>query len=126
MSLFSGRSCNCKRSDALVDVTDDYQQFVGALENVEFGDWVKLMRCPACGQYWKVDEWDKYQTLYAFKLPDAGNWKSVDVSPLIKERIVKSRGGLQNSMCMRAGCKNRAVVGSAYCADHLFEIGWRK
>lgn len=118
--------CGCHKLDALIDVTNnDQQQFVRALENVEFGDWVKLMRCPVCGQYWKVDEWDKYQTLYAFKIPDAAIWKSVDVTPFVKERIIENRGGLQEGTCMAAGCGNRAVVGSAYCVDHLYEIGWR-
>lgn len=125
MSQLSHSPCKCQEHEALIDVTEGYQHFVGALENIEFGNWVKLMRCPVCGQYWKVDEWDKYQTLYAFKLQNESNWQSFDLTPQIKSSMIKKRGGLQHTNCMRASCKNRAVKGSAYCVDHLYEAGWR-
>lgn len=118
-------SCCCRQQETIVDVTKDYSGFVSKLGALEFGDWVKLMRCPECGQLWKVDEWDKYQTLYALKVPSNEGWKKIDSTPLIKERMVRNRGGLESSKCMWDQCSLNAVKGSAYCVNHLYDTGAR-
>lgn len=123
MSFFS--KCHCRKSEALVNITNDYAGFVGTLLSLEAADWVKLMECPTCKQLWRVDEWDKYQALYALKISDRMAWKEVDAIALIKEKMIKSRGGLAKAECMWQSCANKAVMGSAYCVDHLYETGAR-
>ena len=67
--------CGCNQQDTLVDITDGYPGFADKFNTVEFGNWVKLMQCPECRQLWKVDEWDKYQTLYALKVSRGDGWE---------------------------------------------------
>jgi hypothetical protein len=93
---------------------------------VAVGNWVRLHRCKACGQLWRIDEWDKYQTQFAAKVPSFEGWESFDTSKLQKDFLIQSRGGLTQSECSWAGCKNAQVKGVAYCADHLFETGARE
>ncbi|MDX2425669.1 MAG: hypothetical protein QNK15_05380 [Cycloclasticus sp.] len=83
------------------------------------------MRCPECGQYYKVDEWDKYQTCYAVKIPSQDNWESFDSESLIKDQMTVNRGGLTNDSCMWSGCNLKQVKGSAYCVNHLYSTGAR-
>lgn len=71
--------CRCDDSSALVDISQTYAEFVTGMLILETGDWVKLLRCSGCGQLWRTDEYDKYQTLYAFKLATREGWKSTDI-----------------------------------------------
>jgi hypothetical protein len=110
----------------LVDITNNHSAFQNTLNEVALGNWVKLMECPKCGQLWKVDEWDKYQVLYAVKVPAKEDWENFDSESLIKEKMVVNRGGLTESKCIWVGCKKIQVKGSAYCIDHLYKTGVRK
>lgn len=117
--------CNCGRRRDLVEIGQSYTDFVAGMRCLETGDWVKLLQCPECGQLWRTDEWDKYQTLYAFKLSSPEGWESTDMKPMIKERIVENHGGLDTSYCLAKNCKQRALKGRAYCVDHFYETGAR-
>jgi hypothetical protein len=73
-----------------------------------------------------VDEWDKYQTLYAIKVPSKDNWEKFDGTFLIKERMIQNRGGLEVDVkCIWENCGLNAVLGSTYCVDHLYDTGAR-
>lgn len=115
--------CNCNEQDILVDITDNHTDFKNQMETLAHGNWVLLMECPKCQQLWKVDEWDKYQTLYAIKISSQENWEEIDSRSLIEERIIKNRGGLVAEGCMIAECNNNQVKGSAFCAKHMYESG---
>ena len=123
MSFF--RKCQCKRTNEFVDITKDYPNFTKKLTPLDFEDWVKLMECGTCGQLWKVDEWDKYQTSYALKIEVRDGWKDLDMLPYIKAKMVENRGGLEKHNCIMQQCSQRAVKGSVYCVDHLYETGTR-
>jgi uncharacterized C2H2 Zn-finger protein len=92
---------------------------------LETGDWIKLLQCPACGQLWRTDEWDKYQTLYALKLNTPEGWKSVDMESPIKQRMMENHGGTDASTCLAQHCNRPALKGRAYCVDHFYETGAR-
>jgi hypothetical protein len=117
--------CSCHVQEDFVEIGHDYQTFVAGLECLEISNWVKLMQCPACGQYWRADEWDKYQTLYALKLDSPSNWQEVDVEPLIKERMLQNHGGLDATTCLAKDCKLHALNGRAYCVNHFYDTGAR-
>jgi len=117
--------CSCDDSSALVDISQTYTEFVAGMLILETGDWVKLLRCSGCGQLWRTDEYDKYQTLYAYKLATREGWKSTDMKPLIKERILESHGCLDTSQCLAKDCKQPGLKGRAYCIDHFYETGAR-
>ncbi len=55
--------CTCNGQDNLVDISQRYTAFVAGMRCLATGDWIKLLQCPGCGQFWRADEWDKYQTL---------------------------------------------------------------
>lgn len=118
-------NCTCSKQENLVDITRNHSAFKNGLEPVAVGNWVRLMRCSTCNQLWKVDEWDKYQELYAFKLQSAEGWEEYDSAALVKDKIIENRGGLEEAKCLMAGCSEKQVKGSAYCAHHLYETGAR-
>lgn len=123
--MLMGIMCNCQEQSNLVEITNNHPEFKSKLTKLETGNWVLLMICPDCKQLWKVDEWDKYQTCYAVKIPLRDNWEAFDNEPLIKEIMIKSHGGLTESKCLSAGCNLNQLNGSAYCVNHLYAGGTR-
>ena len=117
--------CNCKEQPALIDISNNHSEFKSKLSQLDVGDWVLLMQCPDCKQLYKVDEWDKYQTCYAVKIPVSEKWESFDSESVIKEKMIQNRGGLTNDPCMWAGCEFKQVKGSAFCVNHLYSGGTR-
>jgi len=117
--------CSCGDRSTLVEISRNYAEFVAGMRCLETGDWVKLLQCPACGQLWRTDEWDRYQALYACKLNSPAGWESTGIEALIKERIIENHGGLDTSSCLAKDCQQRALKGKAYCVDHLYETGAR-
>lgn len=117
--------CHCQQQVELVEISNQYSDFIARFTQVDLGNWVKLMECPRCGQLWKVDVYDKYQTVYAVKIPSKSDWEQFDSEARIKARMIENRGGLADKKCMWAKCKNRQVRGSAYCVDHLYASGAR-
>src|SRR5450830_1005187 len=107
--------CSCDNKPDLIEIGQNYTEFVSGMRHLEAGDWVKLLQCVACGQLWRTDEWDKYQTPYACKLVSREEWKSTDVESLIKESMVKNHGGLDTSLCLANNCQQYALKGRAYC-----------
>ena len=120
-----GTMCNCSEQPTLIDISNSHSDFKSKLNKLEVGNWVLVMQCPDCCQHYKVDEWDKYQTCYAVKIPSQDNWESFDRESLIKDQMVVNRGGLTNEPCMWTGCNLKQVKGSAYCANHLYSTGAR-
>jgi hypothetical protein len=118
--------CVCAKLPAAIYVEDEPPGFLASLVEVATGNWVKLCQCPRCQQLWRVDEWDKYQTQFAVKVPSRDDWQSFNAKPLQLERLVESRGGLSNEKCIWASCKNRAIRGVVYCPEHLYETGARR
>ena len=117
--------CNCEEQPTLIEISNNHSDLKSKLKQVDVGNWVLLMQCPSCKQLYKVDEWDKYQTCYAVKIPSSENWETFDSEPLIKNQMIQNRGGLTNDPCMLAGCNIKQVKGSAYCVDHLYSSGTR-
>ena len=117
--------CSCEEQPTLVDISNAHSDFTGKLKEIAVGNWVMLMQCPDCNQLWKVDAWDKLQSLYAVKIANDSEWENFDSEALIKERIIENRGGLTPLECMRSGCNQKQVKGSAFCINHLYETGTR-
>ncbi|MBG21926.1 MAG: metal-binding protein [Idiomarinaceae bacterium] len=117
--------CQCKESPELVDLSKEGKELVAEFSELDVGNWVYLMKCPTCGQLWRVDEWDKYQPQYAVKLPTSENWQAFEAIPLIKKKMVENRGGISEQLCMWRNCNEKQVNGSAFCVDHLYETGAR-
>lgn len=86
--------------------------------------WRLLLRCPSCGQLWKMDEYDKYQTQLAMKVSNAPDWDTDDTIER-KAYLLASRGGLGTDVCGWIDCPNTQLRGSAYCVDHLYATGAR-
>ena len=117
--------CLCQSETDLVEITNNYTDFIAKFVEVALGNWVKLMECPRCRQLWKVDVRDKYQTVYAVKIASKADWEHFDSKALIKARMIENRGGLADEKCMWAKCNNPQVKKSAYCVDHLYATGAR-
>ena len=117
--------CDCNKKTKIVNISSGYNDFIEHMDDIDFKDWLLLKQCRDCRQLWIVDEWDKYQSLYATKVQSEINWKESDRDSLIKEQIIINHGGLADDSCMWAGCKNRQVKGSAFCIEHMYEQGIR-
>jgi hypothetical protein len=114
-----GTMCNCLEQPDLVDISNNHSEFKSKLSKLEVGKWVLLMSCPDCEQLWKVDEWDKYQNCFAFKIHSREDWEAFDSEALVKELMVKKRGGLTDSECLSSGCSLNQVKGSLLCQSSL-------
>ena len=99
---------------------------IGRFDELESGDWVRLVHCRRCGQLWSVDEWDKYQTQFAVRIPQREGWQEFDTTPLRRQYLIQSRGGLTDERCIWQSCEQRRVRGVVYCADHLYQTGARE
>jgi hypothetical protein len=117
--------CSCDGKRDLVEIGHCYAEFVAGLHCLEIGNWVKLLQCLECGQFWRTDEWDKYQAQYALKLSSPTDWESVDMASLIKGRMIENHGGLDSPVCLAKDCQAHALKGRAYCIDHLYDTGAR-
>ena len=124
-SLQGSSMCRCAQSPDAIYWTGRPPDFEKTFAEEPAGNWVKLFRCTECGQYWSVDEWDKYQEQVAGKVADSSDWEAPG-DEARKQLLVRSRGGLSALPCAWAGCKKSAVKGVALCADHLFETGARR
>jgi hypothetical protein len=118
--------CSCATLTTAIYVEDQPPTLLTSLDLIASGNWIRLCRCRNCGQLWRVDEADKYQTQFAFKLSNVAGWEAFDTKPVEIELLVKSRGGLSNQQCGKLGCDKRAVHGAAFCPDHLYETGTRR
>lgn len=118
--------CQCTKLPELLYLESKPDGFDSTLVELSVGNWVKLFRCEECNQLWRIDEWDKYQTQFAAKVPDIETWESYDTTQFQKQLLLQSRGGLSNSICNWACCEKPAVKGVVFCVDHLFESGARK
>src|ERR1022692_2507556 len=118
-------SCACSKLPQLVRI-DARCDLPERLEESELRSWIKLSRCRICGQYWRVDEWDKFHTQFAVKINDPAHWQEYDDLPLRKKFLLESRGGITNEKCIWQGCTNNRVKGVVLCIDHLFQTGARE
>ena len=118
-------SCECSQLPDVVKLDED--SAIGRFDELETGDWERLVRCPRCGQLWSVDKPDGYTRSFAIKMPRREGWREFDTTPLRRQYLVQSRGGLTDENCIWLGCEQRRVRGGVvYCADHLYETGARE
>jgi hypothetical protein len=116
--------CECSQLPDIVNLDD--HPAIGRFDELETGDWVRLVRCPSCQQLWSVDEWDKYQTQFAVRIPQREGWREFDTTPFRRQYLVQARGGLTPERCIWQGCEQRRVQGVVYCANHLYQTGARE
>ena len=69
-------------------------------EQLERDSWFWLVRCRSCGQRWSLDEFEKYQRQFAIKISRREGWRDFDTTPLRREFLVESRGGLTDEPCI--------------------------
>lgn len=81
--------------------------------------WRAIVQCPQCHQYWLVDEYDKLQSLFAFKIDDPESIDKTKFLEIHKDFLLNKYGGESNEKCKMAGCTNHAVKGMAFCANCL-------
>ena len=117
--------CDCRTLPELIDITNRYSSFTKELDQIDSGDWILLMQCKSCKQMYRVDVWDKLQTIYALKITSEENWKTAKSENLIKERIIQNRGGITEDNCVWKDCDEKQVEGSAFCVNHIYSSGVR-
>lgn len=118
--------CHCATLPDIIYWESRPAEFESMLIELSTGNWIKLFRCSECQQLWRVDEWDKYQVQFAVKVPSVDGWETFDAAPLEKLLLLQSRGGTSNNTCAWAHCGKPAMMGVAFCVDHLYETGARK
>ena len=106
--------------------TDAGRCVLAELELVARQDWRKLYRHKLDGSLWAIDEWDKYQQQFLFRVGSVDHWSTEDHTAEEKALLLSSRGGTGDGTCLWKGCGNRNVRGVVYCIDHLYEQGVRR
>jgi hypothetical protein len=119
-------NCKCNELPLIFYYEDVEEDFYKHLNKEDSSVWLELFKCKSCGQYWRIDVFDKLQARFVVKIEDIKNWKEFDASLLVKRLILKNRGGSTNKECVWANCTNKRVKGVAYCIDHLYDCGIRR
>jgi hypothetical protein len=117
--------CECSQLPTIVRL-DQHPSIEHDSEELERDSWFWLVRCRSCGQLWSLDEWEKLQRQFAIKVPRREGWREFDTTPLRKQYLVQSRGGVTEERCIWQGCEQPRVIGVVYCADHLYQTGARE
>jgi len=118
-------SCECSQFAAIVRL-DQHPSIERGSEELERDSWFWLVRCRSCEQLWSLDEWEKLQRQFAIKILRREGWREFDTTPLRKQYLVQSRGGVTDQRCIWQGCEQPRVIGVVYCADHLYQTGARE
>ena len=119
-------NCGCSAHGEFVAIASDSNEFVAGLEHVSAAEkpWLKLYRCPVCGQHWQIDvaaELNRRIPL-AIKVHAPDSWQTFDDHPYRRQHFIDSCGGLTGDTCKWQGCSNRCVRGISFCAEHV--AGW--
>ena len=102
-------NCNCIKMPSVFYYEDTEKDFYEGLEKIDSFDWYELYECKMCFQYWRIDIWDKLQERFVVRVENRNNWKDFDETPLIKELIIKNRGGTIDQECVWQSCKGKRV-----------------
>jgi len=102
------------------------RKFLAELSFVARDGWYELYQRKCDGSYWRLDADDKYQQRYLISIENLDSWQSFDASPLEKLLLLQGRGGLSTERCRWKSCQEFALIGSAFCVDHTYEMGVRK
>lgn len=102
------------------------QQILSDLVLVDRANWRRLYRHKESGILWTIDEWDKYQQAFLFRVRRVDAWATEDHSELEKALLFATRGGASEDHCHLARCDQPALQGSAFCLDHSYEHGIRR
>ena len=117
--------CTCaSRPDAFY-LESDRTIFMSSLREQAAENWKRLYRCESCGEYWAVDEWEKYGHQVASRATSSTEWDTASEGRR-KKLLLDSRGGTTDEQCIWAGCSGHRVRGVAFCIDHLYDTGARK
>lgn len=113
--------CDCKQQPEVRDISHHYADITATLTQLAAADWLLLMQCPDCLQYYSIDEWDKYQPCYAVKVAGQHHWQQFDRVALIKKHVIQQHNGLGSELCIWAGCDTKQLKGRMYCVHHLYD-----
>jgi len=117
-------SCKCKKLKVRVTGwrSDKYFSKMNSVGSTDEG-WREILKCNDCNQYWLVDEYDKLQSLFAFKIDNPRAIAKVEFLEIHKAFLLKAYEGESKEKCKMAGCNNNAVNSFAFCANCLIKQG---
>lgn len=118
-------NCNCTNSADIFKLEDN-PGFEIHIVKLATGNWVHLYQCLGCGQFWRVDEQDKYRPRFVVRIPSKEGWEQFDSTALEKKYLVQARGGVTDELCIWQRCSGNRVKGVTYCVDHLYKTGVRE
>ncbi|QQS40692.1 MAG: hypothetical protein IPM63_15170 [Acidobacteriota bacterium] len=123
------KACDCANLPDFFLIDYELGSFPQDLELLESNaeGWLELKSCKLCAVLWVVDAWDWGSNgRAAFRVNRKTGWEDTDTIKKRKELLLKSRGGLTDETCCKAGCERKALVGVALCLDHYYDLGWRR
>ncbi|MGY6217382.1 hypothetical protein ACW73L_19685 [Methylolobus aquaticus] len=118
-------TCQCSTLPEALYLDDYPPGFRETLTLIATGDWVELYRSQ-CGQMWRIDGYDKLRTQLAIKIREMHGWEQIDSKPLVLDLLTRSHGGCSDTRCLMADCRDLALKGLAFCAEHLYAAGVRR
>ena len=107
------------------EVSDDIKHSLIKIGSIS-EEWMEIFENKITGQLWVIDIFDKYQPRVAIKIGSIEEIKDINFEIIRKELLLKSRGGIDDGLCIMKDCNKNRVKGVVYCIDHLYEIGTRK
>lgn len=117
--------CYCDTYADLININEHYDDFCEAWTLVDSGARYNLHQCPHCMQLYRIDKQGFSNICYALKLDNDHDWHDFDDSEIIKAQMLQSREGVSDRDCKRDNCSDKAVNGSVYCLEHLYQSGAR-
>ena len=118
--------CICKDMQSILYLEDTSDSFLDNLELIDSTNAYDLYKCTRCKQHWRINNLDKFIHQFVIKLNSIEDWENKDFSSSEKKFILEYRGGLSDKECMKYGCNKKCVKDTAYCIDHLYELGVKK
>lgn len=117
--------CYCDTYEDIININEHYDDFCVAWTLIDEGARYNLHQCPHCMQLYRIDKQGFSNVCYALKLDSDKNWHDFDDSEMIKEQMLRSREGLSDRDCKKTECCDKAINGSVYCLEHLYQSGAR-
>ena len=112
--------CDKKEEREIGWRTDSYFSSMEEISTINDG-WRVIVVCPVCEQHWLVDEYDKVQSLYAFKIDNPDDITESKFLSVHTKYLLKAHNGESKDICRMARCNNHAVNDFVFCAKCLIQ-----
>jgi hypothetical protein len=113
--------CTCAERPSIEKVNETIHKVHAGFTQISRNEALQLLECLECGQFWKVDFYEKGHFRLALKVDtpsELEDYESERREIYKKACLFVSRGGLDSGECLWQGCLATQLKGSAFCLHH--------